>query len=224
MGLAVAALRNALLGAIALAICIFGPAGTLDYWQGWVFIAVFTAATTAIGLHLAIRDPALLERRKRFGPAAETRPAQKVIISVAIAGAVALPVFAALDHRFGWSRVSPAAALAGDALVIAGFAIQLLVFRENTYGSSTIGIAAGQTVIATGPYAIVRHPMYAGVLVMMAGVPLALGSWWGLGLLAIQVPVLVWRILDEEVLLTRDLPGYADYKARVPNRLLPYVW
>jgi len=137
---------------------------------------------------------------------------------------VALPVFAALDHRFGWSHMPPAAALVGDALVIAGFMIQLLVFRENTYGASTIVVAAGQTVIATGPYAIVRHPMYAGVLVMMAGVPVALGSWWGLLLLAIQIPMLGWRILDEEALLTRDLPGYADYKARVPNRLLPYVW
>lgn len=224
MGIAVTALRNALLAALALAICIFGPAGTLDYWQGWVFIAVSTAVTTAIGHYLAIRDPALLERRKRFGPAAETRPAQKVIISVAIAVAIVLLVFSPLDHRFGWSRMSPAAALVGDLLVIAGFAIQLLVFRENTYGSSTIGIAAGQTVIATGPYAIVRHPMYVGVLVMMAGVPIALGSWWGPLLLTIQVPMLVWRILDEEALLTRDLPGYADYKARVPSRLLPYVW
>jgi protein-S-isoprenylcysteine O-methyltransferase Ste14 len=224
MRLVVEAVRNFLLGAAMLAALVFLPAGTLDYWQGWLAIIVILAALTAIGLYLAVYDPALLARRRKFGPGAETQPAQKVIITLAVAGSLALPVIAALDHRFGWSRVATWAVLAGDALIIAGCLVQLLVFRENSYGSSTIEVVAGQKVIATGPYALVRHPMYVGVLIMMAGVPLALGSLWGLAFLAIQVPVLVWRIRDEEALLTRDLPGYADYKARVPNRLLPYVW
>jgi protein-S-isoprenylcysteine O-methyltransferase Ste14 len=224
IALVLTALRNLLLIAAALGALIFIPAGTLDYWQGWLTIAVFIAASGAIGLYLAVYDPALLARRKKVGPAAEGRPAQKIIISIAFAVFVALPVVAALDHRFGWSAVPPAWALAGAALTFAGFFIQFLVFRANTFGSSTIEIVSGQTVITTGPYAIVRHPMYVGVIVMLAGLPLALGSLWGLSFLAIQVPILVWRILDEEALLLRDLPGYAQYAARVRSRLLPGIW
>jgi protein-S-isoprenylcysteine O-methyltransferase Ste14 len=218
------AMRNLLLIAAALGVLIFVPAGTLDYWQGWLTIVVFLAASAAIGAYLAVYDPALLARRKKVGPAAEGRPAQKIIITVAFAVFVALPVVAALDHRFGWSNVPASWALAGAALAFAGFFIQFLVFRANTYGSSTIEIVSGQTVITTGLYAIVRHPMYVGVIVMLAGLPLALGSLWGLGFLAIQIPILVWRIVDEEALLLHDLPGYAQYAARVRFRLVPGLW
>jgi protein-S-isoprenylcysteine O-methyltransferase Ste14 len=109
-------------------------------------------------------------------------------------------------------------------LVALGLFIDLLVFKENSYGGSTVQIFEGQKVIATGPYAFVRHPMYTGVLVMILGVPLALDSWWGLAILILAVPILAWRILDEEKLLEEDLPGYMDYEQKVRYRLAPYLW
>jgi protein-S-isoprenylcysteine O-methyltransferase Ste14 len=170
------ALRSSLFGILALAALVFIPAGTLDYWQGWLFMAVFVCASGASTIYLAIHDPKLLERRIRVGPRAEKEPAQKIIMVFAMAGFIAMLVFPALDHRFGWSPVPASVSLLGDALIALGFLFIFFVFTENSYGASTIQIAEGQTVISTGPYALVRHPMYAGGLVMWVGIPLALGS------------------------------------------------
>jgi protein-S-isoprenylcysteine O-methyltransferase Ste14 len=216
--------RTFLIGAIALGLLLFVPAGTLNYWQAWVFIVVFMASANAIGVYLSLKDPELLERRKQFGPAAEQNKAQKVIISLAILANIALLIFCALDHRFGWSALPPIVSLAGDALVALGFLINFLVFKENSYGASNVQAFEGQNVIATGPYALVRHPMYVGVLIMVIGVPLALGSLWGLAVLALTLPILIWRILDEEQLLKNDLPGYREYTQKVRYRLVPYLW
>jgi protein-S-isoprenylcysteine O-methyltransferase Ste14 len=222
--LIIPALRTFLIGAIVLGVLLFLPAGTLDYWQAWIFIVVFLVSTNAIGVYLSIKDPELLERRKKFGPAAERSPAQKIIMTLAILGFVVLLVFSAFDHRFDWSHVPPSVSLAGDALVALGLLIDLIVLRENRYGASTIQTFEGQRVISTGPYALVRHPMYAGVVVMVIGIPLALGSWWGLAFLPLVVLVLIWRILDEEQLLKRDLPGYTEYTHTVQYRLVPHLW
>jgi protein-S-isoprenylcysteine O-methyltransferase Ste14 len=222
--LVIPTLKTFMLGAIALGLLLFLPAWTLNYWQAWVFIVVFMTSANAIGVYLSLKDPELLERRKKGGPAAEQSTAQKIIISFAILGNIALLVFCALDHRFGWSPVPPAVALAGDALVALGFLIDFFVFRENSYGGSTVETFEDQKVISTGPYALVRHPMYVGVLVMIVGVPLALGSWWGLAVVALIMPVLIWRILDEEKLLKNDLPGYREYTQKVRHRLVPYLW
>jgi protein-S-isoprenylcysteine O-methyltransferase Ste14 len=217
-------LRTFVIGVIALGIVLFLPAGTLNYWQAWVFIVVFTISVNIIGLYLALKDPALLERRKKFGPATETAPAQKIIMSIALLSIVGLLIFCALDHRFGWSPVSAAVSVVGDALVALGLFINLLVFKENSFGGSTVEKFEGQKVIASGPYSFVRHPMYVGVLVMMMGVPLALGSWWGLAILILIIPALAWRILDEEKMLKHELAGYVEYMHKVEYRLLPYVW
>lgn len=216
--------RTFLIGAIVLGVLLFLPAWTLNYWQAWVFIVVFLTSVNAIGVYLAIKDPALLERRKKGGPAAEQNMAQKIIMSFAIIVNIALLVFSALDHRFGWSPVPTYVSLAGDALVALGLFIDLIVFRENSFGGSTVEVFESQKVISTGPYALVRHPMYVGVLVMVIGVPLALGSLWGLVFLALTIPVLIWRILDEERLLEKDLPGYVEYARNVRYRLVPYLW
>ena len=178
MKLAIRTATTAVVGLVVLGIIIFVPAGTLAYWQGWAFIAVFSISTNVIGVYLALKDPALLERRMRAGPGAETRPVQKALIALAFAGALALLVVSVLDHRFGWSFVPAWVSVLGNVLVAAGLMIDLLVFRENSYGASTIEKMEGQKVISSGPYALVRHPMYVGVLVMVIGVPLALGSWW----------------------------------------------
>jgi protein-S-isoprenylcysteine O-methyltransferase Ste14 len=216
--------RTFLLGATALGVLLFLPAWTLSYWQAWVFIVVFMTSVSVIGVYLSLKDPELLERRKKFGPATEQNMAQKIIISIAILADLGLLVFCALDHRFGWSPVPAYVSVAGDVLVALGLFIDLLVFRENSFGGSTIETVEGQKVISTGPYALVRHPMYVGVLIMVIGVPLALGSWWGLAIIALVIPVLMWRILDEEKLLKNDLSGYTEYTQKVHYRLVPYLW
>jgi protein-S-isoprenylcysteine O-methyltransferase Ste14 len=218
------ALLSYLIGAVILGLLLFVPAWTLNYWQAWVFILVFTTSVNAIGVYLSIKDPALLERRKKVGPAAEQNVAQRIIMSLALIGILALLIFCALDHRFAWSPVPSSISLLGDMLVALGLLVNLLVFRENSFGGSTVQTFDDQKVISTGPYAIVRHPMYVGVLIMMTGVSLALDSWIGLAFLAIALPALIWRILDEEKLLKKDLSGYIEYTQKVRHRLVPYIW
>lgn len=217
-------IRTFLIGAVVLGLFLFIPAGTLNYWQAWVFIVIFMSSVNAIGVYLSIKDPALLERRKRIGPAVEQNMAQRLIMSLAVVSIIALLVYCALDHRFGWSPVPAYVSLIGDLLVAAGLFLNFIVFRANSFGGSTVQTFESQEVISTGPYAVVRHPMYVGVLIMMAGVPLALGSWTGLVILAVALPALAWRILDEEKLLTKELAGYAEYAQKVRYRLVPYIW
>ena len=209
---------------LVMAALLFIPAGTLAYWQAWVFLAVYFAASLAITLYLIKKDPALLERRMSGGPAAEKEPIQKIIMSFVSLGFIGLFVLAGLDHRFAWSHMPPSAALAGDALVVLGWIGIFFVFRENAFASATIELAPDQKVISTGPYALVRHPMYAGGLVMFLGISIALGSWWGLLVLAAMMPALLWRLLDEEKFLARNLTGYREYQKRVRYRLIPRVW
>jgi protein-S-isoprenylcysteine O-methyltransferase Ste14 len=211
-------------GALLLGLLLFLPAGTFNYWQAWVFIVVFMASVNVIGVYLTLKNPALLERRKKVAPSREQSMTQNVIISIAVLSTLSLLVFCAFDHRFGWSPVPPAISVLGDVLVALGLLINLVVFRENSYGGSSIQTFEGQKVISTGLYARVRHPMYVGVLIMVAGIPLALGSWWGLLILALTIPVLVLRIRDEEKLLEKDLTGYKEYEQKVRYRLVPYLW
>jgi protein-S-isoprenylcysteine O-methyltransferase Ste14 len=223
-GLAVRAwLSRAVLVTIIGAV-LFGCAGTPRYWQAWVYLTLFVALSAAITLDLLRRDPALLERRMKGGPTAERRPLQRFIMLGASLGFVGLLVVPALDFRNGWSSVPVSGVVIGDVLFAIGFGFVGLVYRENTYTSATIEVTAGQRVIDTGPYAVVRHPMYASALLYLIGTPLALGSYWGLLGLAVMLPFLVWRLLDEERLLARELPGYADYQARVRHRLIPCLW
>jgi protein-S-isoprenylcysteine O-methyltransferase Ste14 len=209
---------------LIMAVVLFVAAGTLDYWQAWTFLAVYLASSLAITLYLMTADPKLLERRMRGGPTAETEPKQKLIMWLTSIGFVALIVVPALDHRFAWSRMSPYVAVAGDVLVVLGFAAVLWVFKENSFSAATIELAPDQRVISTGPYALVRHPMYAGALILLIGVSLALGSWWGLLVVAAMLPMLIWRLIDEEDFLAKNLPGYVAYQSRVRDRLIPQVW
>jgi len=220
----VKAIKSAILGTISFAALIFLPGGTVNYWQGWAFLATFVFSTMIITVYLARHDPKLLERRISAGPWAEKEPAQKVIATLIIFLFAALLVFSALDWRVQWSPVGLWVSIAGDALIFLGYLFFIWVFRENSYAASTIQIAKDQKVISTGPYAIVRHPMYAGALVMLADIPLALGSWWGLFFFFLTLPVLVWRLLDEERFLHKNLPGYTEYTRKVRYRLIPFVW
>ena len=210
--------------ALVMSLLVFVPAGTVRYWQAWVYLSIFTGASVLTTLYLIRHDPALLERRMKGGPTAEKQPTQKLIMLGTSVGFVGLLVVSALDARFGWSVVPLGAVLLGDALVIAGFYFISIVYRENTFTSATIEVAKDQKVISTGPYAVVRHPMYAGALLYLLGTPLALGSYWGLVVFGAVLLLLLWRLSDEERFLSTNLPGYTEYRKRVRHRLVPFVW
>ncbi|MGO9938172.1 MAG: methyltransferase family protein [Terracidiphilus sp.] len=220
--------RRALIGLIrlfvSLLVLVFLPAWTLHYWQGWMCLSVFFASALGISVYLARNNPALLARRIKAGAKAETEKTQKVIQSFAAIAFVALFVLSALDHRFGWSRVPLAAEIAGDLLLALGFVFVFWVFKVNSFTSGVIEVAPGQQVITSGPYAIVRHPMYLGSLGMLVGVPLSLGSFWGLLTIIFMAAVIILRLLDEERFLVMNLTGYGAYLRRVRYRLVPFVW
>ncbi|WP_237572224.1 methyltransferase family protein [Mycolicibacterium lacusdiani] len=217
------------IAAMAFSVVFFGaalfvPAGTVDYWQAWVFIAVFLTATMVPSAYLAVRDPAALARRMKAGPTAETRPAQRIVMSATVLLVVATLVVSALDHRFGWSSVPLWLIVVGDVLVVGGLVLSQLVVVQNSYAAATITVEADQPLVSTGLYGVVRHPMYLGALIMMVGMPPALDSLWGLVVVAAALPVLAARILDEEKMLRQELPGYPEYVSRVRKRLVPGVW
>jgi protein-S-isoprenylcysteine O-methyltransferase Ste14 len=210
--------------AAALAAAIFTAAGTFAFWQAWIFLAVFNGASAVITVDLARHDRALLRRRIAGGPFAEKDPTQRKIITFISAGFIALIVVPALARRFGWFPAPAWVAIAGDVLIAAGFGAVLRVFRENSFTAATIVVAEGQRVIATGPYALVRHPMYSGALLYLLGTALALGSFTGLVPFAALLPALIWRLTAEERLLAVQLPGYDAYRACVTWRLVPGLY
>jgi len=160
----------------------------------------------------------------RAGPGAEKERSQKTIQLVTMTAFLATLFVPALDHRFGWSHAPLAAVIAGDAMVAIGFTIVWRTFRDNSFAAGVIDIMPDQRVVTTGVYARVRHPMYAGALIMLFGIPLALGSWWGLIAFIPMCLAIVWRLIDEERFLTERLPGYAAYRAQVRWRLAPGIW
>jgi protein-S-isoprenylcysteine O-methyltransferase Ste14 len=203
---------------------LFVPAWTLEYWQAWLFLAVFFGSSFAITGYLAKHDPNLLERRMKAGLGSEKEKSQKTIQMLAMVAFIAMLVFPAIDHRYGWSTVPPIVTVAGDILIATGFLAIFFVFKENSYASSIIEVGAEQKIVTTGPYAVVRHPMYSGAIVMLVGVPLALGSWWGLLTVIPITMVIVWRLLEEEKFLSINLSGYSEYQNKVKFRLLPFIW
>jgi protein-S-isoprenylcysteine O-methyltransferase Ste14 len=210
--------------AVVMGLLLFVPAWSLSYWQAWVFLAVFMGNSILITIYLMEHDPSLLQRRMKGGPTAEGRPVQRFIMLWASIGFISLLVVPAVDFHFKWSAVPVGVVVLGNLLVVVGFYFIFLVYRENPFSSATIEIAEGQRVISTGPYALVRHPMYASALLYLIGIPLAPGSYWGLLGLAIMMPFLVWRLLDEERFLAKILSGYEEYQKRVRDRLIPFLW
>ncbi|HUB58278.1 MAG TPA: isoprenylcysteine carboxylmethyltransferase family protein [Mycobacterium sp.] len=216
-------LVSATLGLAAFGLLLFLPAGTFHYWQAWVFLAVFALSTWIPSVYLMRTNPAALERRMR-GPLAETRTMQRILIAVIFVCFPAMFVVSALDHRFGWSPVPAAVSLVGDVLVASGLILDMLVIIQNSYAAVNVVVEAGQRLVSSGLYGLVRHPMYTGNVILMLGVPLALGSYWGLVFVIPGLIVLVLRIRDEEDLLAHELSGYREYTHQVRYRLVPYVW
>ncbi|MEN6554712.1 MAG: isoprenylcysteine carboxylmethyltransferase family protein [Methanobacterium sp.] len=209
---------------VIIGLFLFVPAGSFNFWQAWVYSIIFVGSTAAITFYLWRKDPELLARRVNAGPGAEKERAQKIIQFFATILFIALLVISAFDHRFGWSHVPLYIVTLGDILVALGFLLLFLVFRENTFASAIIEVTADQKVIATGPYSIVRHPLYVSGLIMMLGTPLALGSWWGLLVLIPFTLEIIWRLLYEEKFLSKNLPGYKEYCQKVRYRLIPFLW
>jgi len=207
-----------------MGLLLFLPAGTFHYWQAWVYLSIFAGASALTSVYLLRKDPASLMRRMKGGPTAEKETTQKIIMFFTSLGFIALLVVPALDYRFGWSVEPFTVVIAGEFLVALGFFLIFLVYKENTFASATIGVAENQKVISTGPYALVRHPMYASAMLYLLGTPLALASYWGLLALAFITPFLIWRLMDEEKFLARNLPGYTEYQKQVRHHLVPYLW
>jgi len=209
---------------LILGICLFVPAWSFGFWQAWVYSIILVASITLITVYLWKKDPKLLERRVETGPGAEKEKTQKIIQLVVYILFLAVLIIPSLDHRFGWSDVPLYIVIAGDILVVLGYFLIFLVFRENTFAAATIAVFADQKVITTGPYGIIRHPMYTGALIMFFGTPLALGSWWGMLVLIPFTLIIIWRLLDEEKFLSKNLQGYIEYCKKVRYRLIPLLW
>ncbi|MDH6193928.1 protein-S-isoprenylcysteine O-methyltransferase Ste14 [Mycobacterium frederiksbergense] len=209
---------------IAFGLVLFLLAGTADYWQAWVFLVVFALSTWIPSIYLQRANPAAHQRRKHAGPVAETRTVQKLLIACWYSSLAAMVVVSALDHRFGWSSVPPAICLVGDVLVIVGLGVTSLVVIQNSFAASTVQVEAGQKLVTTGLYGLVRHPMYTGNVITIVGFPLALGSYWGLVAVIPGLIVLIVRIRDEEKLLAEELDGYLEYAQKARYRLVPHMW
>jgi protein-S-isoprenylcysteine O-methyltransferase Ste14 len=209
---------------LVTALLIFAPAGTLRYWQGWVYLGLCFLSFGGMTLYLIRNDPELLARRMKGGSGAEIRPVQKLIQAISAVTVALLLIVSALDHSRHWSAVPLGAVLVGDLAVILGCYVIYRVFRENRYTAATIRVEPGQRLTDTGPYAVVRHPMYSGALLLLFGTPMALGSVWGLVISLMLLAAIVARLIDEEHLLSRELPGYSDYQGRVRSRLIPGIW
>jgi len=208
---------------VVMGFVLFLAAGTFSYWQAWVFLGVGAGANALLILSM-IKNPTLLENRSRYGPSAEKRTIQKIIIFCAMIPAFATFIVPALDRRFGWSNAPSWLSIVGFLLILAGLRMVFIVFKANSFASATVEIVNDQKVISTGPYAMVRNPMYASAAVYLMGTSLALGSYWGLIAAILTVLGFVWRLFDEEKLLAQDLPGYSEYCAKVQWHLIPGVF
>jgi protein-S-isoprenylcysteine O-methyltransferase Ste14 len=209
---------------VLLWIGLFLPAWSLYFWQAWVFWFIFSSSTILVTVYLLKKDMKLLETRTKAGPSSEKEKSQQIIQIFASIFFISLIVVPGFDHRYQWSYVPLVLVVLGDVFVLLGFIIVFLVFKENSYASGIIETDRGQKVITTGPYRIVRHPMYTGGLLLLFFAPLALGSYWALLFSVLLFVVIVFRLLYEEKFLIKNLPGYKEYCEKTRYRLVPLIW
>ncbi len=221
MKLLINALTKFTCGLVLVGLLIFLPAGTLAYGKGWLLMGLLFVPMLAAGLVMYRKTPDFLEKRL---DAKEKQSAQKGVLALSGLMFPAGFILAGLDFRFGWSAVPTAVVITASVLFSLAYCLYAEVMRENRYLSRTIRVENGQQVVDTGLYAIVRHPMYTATLLLFLMMPLILGSWYALIPFAFYPAIIIIRLKDEESLLTRELPGYAAYKEKVPYRLLPFIW
>ena len=221
MKLLLSALVKFLCGVLMVGLLLFLPAGTLTYANGWLLMGVLFVPMLIAGFVMFFRSPDFLAKRL---DAKEKQAAQKGVLALSGLMFLAGFVVAGFDYRHGWSQMPPWVTWCAAALFLAAYGLYAEVMRENAYLSRTIQVQQGQTVVDTGLYALVRHPMYMATLVLFLSIPLILGSWFALVIFAAYPVIIVIRLKDEEALLTRELPGYEAYKAKVKYRLIPFIW
>ena len=215
------ALVRYLLAIVILGLMFFLPAGTIRYWEAWVYFGILFIPTFFISIYLFKNNPELLQRRMRTR---ERERRQRLIARLWLLAFILAFIIPGLDHRFNWSSVPLAVVISADVIILAGYLIVFLVFRENTYASRIVEVEKDQKVISTGPYAIIRHPMYLGGLLMYLFSPIALGSFWAIIAFMPLAVLFILRIFNEEQVLVKELPGYKDYMQKVKYRLIPFVW
>ena len=221
MKLALSALTKYLCGLILVGALLFIPAGGFDYMNAWLFICLLFVPMLLLGIVLLVKKPELLEKRLRHK---EKESTQKGVVSVSALLFVAGFVVAGFDHRFQWSRISPAVVAVAAAVLLLSYGLYAEVMRENAYLSRTVEVHKGQKVVDTGLYGIVRHPMYAVTVALFLSIPVVLGSLWSILCFLPYVPVIAVRIINEEKVLEEGLEGYTDYKKRVKYRIVPFIW
>jgi len=204
-----------------MGLLFFLPAGTLKYWEGWVYMAVIAVPMIFFGVYMFKHNPKFLERRMRVK---EKREKQKLIVKLGILPFLLAFILPGFDRRFGWSDISIPVTIAGLAMVLLGYLVTLYVFKTNSYASRVVEVEDEQKVITIGPYALVRHPMYSSTIIFYLFTPLALGSYWTVIPTLFIIPVLIVRIIDEEKELLDNLEGYREYMQKVKYRLIPGVW
>ena len=202
-------------------VLLFGSAGSLEYWQAWVYLTMMLVVGACASLYLYKRDPRLVELRLQTK---EKVPEQKLIMKFGKVVFLTVSFVPGLDHRFGWSRVPVWLSVLALVFVLAGYLLALWVMMVNRFASRLIEVQSDQNVISSGPYRIVRHPMYLGAVIMFLFGSLALGSYWALPAFAMTIPFYVFRLLNEEKVLFKELPGYAEYCLQARFHLVPYVW
>ncbi len=209
---------------VILGLALFLPAWSLNFWEAWVFLIAFFTPALVITIYFLRKDPELIERRLKAGPYAEKRLSQKVIQSLASLFFFLVVLISGFDHRLHWSHVPTILVISADCLILLGFLIVFFTFKANSYTSAVIEVTAKQKVVSMGPYAVVRHPMYSGALLLFFFMPIALGSWCALPLALSMFVVIILRLLDEEKFLLQSLPGYEEYCRNVQHRLIPQIW
>lgn len=208
-------------GLLLVGLLIFLPAGTLYYTGGWLFLGLLFVPMLIAGFVMLFKSPEFLAKRL---DAKEKQATQKGVLAFSGLMFIGGFVVAGLDHRFGWSHMPAWVTITASVLFLAAYALYAEVMRENAYLSRTIKVEEGQKVVDTGLYGIVRHPMYMATVLLFLMMPIVLGSWYALIVFAFYPAIIIVRLKDEEELLSRELPGYTEYKQKVKYRLLPFLW
>ena len=208
-------------GLLLVGLLIFLPAGTLRYPYGWLLIGLLFGPMLIAGFVMLAKSPDFLKKRL---DAKEKQAAQKGVLAFSGLMFIAGFVVAGLDFRFGWSQMPTWVVITASVMFVVSYALYAEVMRENAYLSRTIKVEEGQTVVDTGLYGIVRHPMYMVTILLFLMIPLVLGSWYALIAFAFYPAIIIVRLKDEEDLLTRELPGYTEYKQKVKYRIIPFIW
>ena len=215
------AILRLVIGIPMIGALLFLPAGTFDYWQAWAWLATLFIPMGVSLVYLLKIDPKLLERRTRTK---ETRPEQQRIIMASVVYLLIIFILPGFDVRNGWSNVPAWLCLAADGIVLVSYILYVFVMKTNTYASRVIEVEQGQQVITNGPYALVRHPMYLAMILMMTASPLALGSYWAMLPSVAFIALLAARAKNEEALLQKELEGYNKYMQKTRYRLFPGIW